>query len=106
MVDPTSDQHAATKKYVDDELVAAGGASVQRFTGDTNGSTGPGGGYTWAECALITADNIETDAAVTLDWESGEEDAHTTYYVIQTECSDGTCDADLRIGTGVFICGN
>ena len=104
--DPTLPGHVASKAYVDDAM--GGGAGIFRIDieagrgGSTNIATGPGGGYTWAECAPIVVYRIRGSTTTLHDWYT-KEAAHV-WWQMQEECSDGTCHTLFLVNEGNFIC--
>ena len=105
---PTADNHFVTKSYFE---ANAGGSVIFLVDMDvTTGNlaqnpavTGPGGGYTWMECAVISAEGVSYGAG-DRDWFTAN--AAGAYYDLALECSDGTCGMGAGITEAVLICGN
>ena len=98
---PVATDDLANKAYVDG---AAGGARIFSFDSSPNGKTGPGGGFTWAECGVLHAHSIRNHGGSLYVFPS--QNAALTYFNMAAECADGVCNSSYYIAGAYMICGN
>jgi hypothetical protein len=102
VTDPTADQDAATKKYVDDEITAIGGAGTipQILSGQVSFSSNT---YT-TETLGFDFDTLILNLVLTVDYTSGgnsyEYDGDRTYTQLS---SDGTGEIEYVYNQGVTV---